>query len=196
MRILLVVSVALIGLFADQSSLLATLVYRYDFTPWAGDHSANQASGYIEMNSASGSGDQFSSIYDFRVTGVSRDTATDNWGDPVPVIPAITYTKADAVFSGGLISWNENQVFIGNYIASPRVPLGYLPRGLQGNDFAMTDFNTYEIRTSWPFDYVVDQTRTYGDWKFTGTRNVPEAGGTLALLALGTTVVAALRRKL
>ena len=31
MRILLVVSVALIGLFADQSSLFATLVYRYEY---------------------------------------------------------------------------------------------------------------------------------------------------------------------
>ena len=31
MRILLVVSVALIGLFADQSSLFATLLYQYDF---------------------------------------------------------------------------------------------------------------------------------------------------------------------
>ena len=32
MRVFLVVSVALIGLFADQSSLFATLVYQYELS--------------------------------------------------------------------------------------------------------------------------------------------------------------------
>jgi hypothetical protein len=171
---------------------LSTLVYRYDFTPLISNPMWGDASGYIEMRQASGEMDPLEAIYDFSVTGVARNFPG------LPSIPAITFSLASALPGyGESIEWNETRIgFNGNWgFTSQHLDLDF-PLPDFGQHYAQTFFGASSIVTTWPYDYVDTQPRTIGTWLFSGTRNVPEAGGTLALLALGSILIETLRRRL
>jgi hypothetical protein len=179
MRILLVLSVALIGLLADQSSLFATLVYRYELNhPGEGIiPQGNTNSGYIDMRYESGNMSPREAIYDFRVTSNSY---------PDFNIPAITYTFAESTLSQpeqAFISW-DGKMLGGVWLFQS--PILY---DLQGNFLAQSHFSELSIMTFWPFNLPIDESGGTIFWQFTGRREVPEAGSTLLYLAIGMIVL-------
>ena len=46
-----------------------------------------------------------------------------------------------------------------------------------------------ELNSFWPMEYAYNEETSSGPWLFSGTRNVPESGGTLLYLAIGMIVL-------
>jgi hypothetical protein len=170
MRVFLVVSVALIGLFAGQCSLHATLVYRYEWTYYqnaAPTAQENPHSGYIDfLDPSNSAGADLDAVYDLRFTSFP---GVDGNG-VLPTIPATTFSLLDASLTG-LFTWNEHQVsgvWSLSFAASPL--------------FCRID--SASVQSFYPLAYVFNEASQSGGWVFTGTRNVPETGGTVLILIL------------
>lgn len=166
-------------------NLHATTVYQYDFVDsYHPTKQGDPGSGYIQFLEPEGTG-SFSSIYALSVTSFASPTV-DVWGNPLPPIPATTFTLSDVYFVGeraNFFSWNEERL-------SGFWQFGFL--GVPGFNLLVHDSG---MQSNFPLAYNFNEHSTSGGWTFAGKvhvkdnnghhHNVPDTGGTLALLSLG-----------
>ena len=159
---------------------LATfLVYRYDFVPEF--DTIRQPSGYIEMRYASGVEiNPMDAIYDFQVTGVYRNPVDG-------LVPAISFSLTDAITIPDSISWDSTSMFrtVGNLLSLSLTEFDFEVHPTSGAT-AYVFFNAYGIYSFWPYTPEGHSTQDPrpGQWQFGGSRQVPEAGASLAYLLL------------
>jgi hypothetical protein len=176
MRKFLAVSVALLWLFAGQSSLPATLVYRYEWTPSNTTTPTPQGdpfSGYMDFLAPTGTDLGIDAIYDFQFTSLASPT-TDARGNPLPLIPARTFSLSDVSAFSGSISWNESRI-TGDW----RLNFYFFQELTLSCNMGSQDMQVF-----YPLEYAFNEASVVGSWVFAGTRNVPESGGTMSLLIL------------
>ena len=182
MRAFLVVSVALIGLFSSQCSLFATLVYRYEVAYQNEIRPQGTGnSGYIDFLTPYGEGLFPEVVYDFRVTSMPSPTYgldRELGMIPFPVIPSRTYSLSDGIISTFMaiqtINWDGTDIGGDFHIRfhNPEQPHTWL------------SVSVPNIYNYWPMEYVFNESSMGSQWLFTGTRNVPDSGGTVLILIL------------
>jgi hypothetical protein len=162
-------------------SLLATLLYRYEYTPTYNDGphpvtAGSEGSAYLDFTTPCGSGAAQEAVYDFAFVTL-HPSPSNFYGGSLPAIPSVTYSLSDARMSG-VFDWD------GNYLT-----------GNWSLFFATANSQVYHnlfawgMSSFWPGEYFFNETASPGRWVFTGSRSVPEAGDTLAYLAIGAIVL-------
>lgn len=155
--------------------LLAVTVYQYDFhDKWIDETGlADPPTGTIEFYEPCGQGG-LESVYSLSIKSFRSET-TDAWGNPLPLIPATTFTLNDLSTFRGSFSWDEDFLRGSWGMTFNRVEdLGLFVRA-----------GDYNIDSFYPLIYWMNEASASGSWTFTGKRNIPEAGGTLLYMALG-----------
>jgi hypothetical protein len=187
----------IIAVASVAGNLHATFVYQYDFVDlYHPTKQGDQGSGYIQFLEPEGSG-SLNSVYALSVTSFASPTA-DMWGNPLPLISATTFTLSDISFVSerlNFISWNDERLTgswqFGFTMSTPGFNLSVNEAGMQSNFPLAYDFNEHSTSGSWVFAGKVHVKENNGHH-----HNVPDAGGTLALLSLGSVALVTLRRRL
>jgi hypothetical protein len=175
---------AVIVLFAAQNSLLATLVYRYEFSRDGVRPQGEEGSGYIDFLTPTGNNvPVLDAVYDLQFRGfVGRD------GNGVfPDLPAPICSSLDGCGIFGFMSWT------GTYLAGSWSITSPIARTEDGDFLSKSLITSATVESYWPLAYVFNEAMLPGRWQFTGTRNVPESGGTALNLTISAIVLAVLR---
>jgi hypothetical protein len=151
---------------------LSTLVYQYDFTFDAMPY-AEKVSASIDFLQPCGTNLGFDSIYALRLETLPSATY-DGFGRPLPLIASRTLSLSDFVPAGPTFSLDWNGPRLSGLWA---INFNALGLSVQVSDYSLSFF--------YPLEYAYNESSILGEWKFAGTRNVPEAGSTLLYLALG-----------
>ena len=156
---------------------LATLVYRYEFTPSGSTEPVPQGtpmSAYLEFLEPGGEEHGLGALYDLQfVTNRGFENGIER-------ISPFAFRLPDArlrtgVFTTGLFTWNETRVG-GDW---------ELLFGDGNVDPLYGEANSGGIECFFPITFFFHESARSGSWLFTQARSVPEAGGTLLYLAIG-----------
>ena len=175
---------AVIVLFAAQHSLVATLVYRYEFSRFGVRPQGSEGSGYIEFLNPTGNNvPVLDAVYALQFRGF---IGTD--GNRVfPDLPAPIFCSLDGCGIFGFMSWTGTGLGGSWSITSP------ISRTEDGEFLSKSRITSATAESYWPLAYVFNESMLSGGWVFTGTRNVPESGGTALNLTISAIVLAVLR---
>jgi hypothetical protein len=179
--------------FSPTQALFATLVYRYEST-YQGEvrPPGSFNSGYIDLVESCGQGLFSDVVYDLCITGMDSPNRHAN-GNPLPVIPARTYSLSDAIIpapSDRYGNFYQTIEWDATHIGGPW-QISFLNRG----DTSIYEYagpgilssmriSSANIDNFWPLEYNFNESSMNTFWVFTGTRNVPESGGTVLILIL------------
>ena len=174
---------------AIQFASAIAIVYRYEFAS-QGEVRAQGTnnSGYIEFLTPSGAGLLSEVVYDLRITGMASSNEHIN-GSPLPVIAAPTFSLSDAVTSitsyFQTIEWNSSRIgsesgFQTSFYNRGDTSIYQHPQ--EPGILSWMRISAFNIDNFWPLEYRFNESSMYGSWLFTGTRNVPEGGTTLAYM--------------
>jgi hypothetical protein len=183
--------VILLGLLIAANAQAIT-IYRYEIANHSDGELREQGtpnSGYIEFQSPSGTGG-LDFLYDLALTSYPSPTI-DYQGNPVPLIPSRTYTLLDEYQSDSrtTFAWDESRI-------SGDWGLSFYTRDVNGQAITSTNINSATIENFWPMEYYYNESSMSIDWKFTGTRNVPENSGLLlGVMGLGIVLLYSSRAK-